>query len=263
MNFKRGLHMRTSFIGLSALALAAATPALAADAAPFTISGSAALTTDYRFRGISQSDKRIAAQASATVTHSSGVYASFWASSIDETTVYPGASTELDLIAGYSKTISGVTLDGGVLYYVYANTISGFPSDFFEPYASVKSTFGPLTAKLGVAYAPKQHAVARPSTYGTGGRDDNLYVYTDLSAAIPKTPITLSGHLGYSKGPSFLTLGVPHYYDWNIGASYTYKIATFAVSYVDTSANSGQFVGGVNGRDQGKAGVVGSVTFAF
>src|SRR5204863_9914076 len=108
-----------------------------------------------RFRGISQSDKRIAAQASGTITHSSGFYASFWTSSIASDTVYQGANDELDLIAGYSKTIDGVTLDGGVLYYVYANADSvtvpgGHASDFFEPYFSAKTTFGPITGKLGL-----------------------------------------------------------------------------------------------------------------
>lgn len=270
--------MHVSFIGLSALALvAAATPALAEDAAPaaaptFTITGSAALTSDYRFRGISQSDKRIAAQASGTITHSSGFYASFWTSSISEY-VYPGANDELDLIAGYSKTIDSVTIDGGVLYYVYANTNKGFPSDFFEPYASIKTTYGPVTAKVGAAYAPKQKAVARPATYGVGGKDDNLYLYGELSSAIPKTPFSVLAHLGYQKGRSYLTGGLDHYYDWNLGVSYTYKVATFSIAYVDTSKNakrSGVFdlqsassLGLRPARDQAKAGAVGSVTFAF
>ena len=49
--------MRASIIGLTALALAAtATPALAQDdTSEFTLTGSAALVSDYRFRGISQS----------------------------------------------------------------------------------------------------------------------------------------------------------------------------------------------------------------
>jgi uncharacterized protein (TIGR02001 family) len=266
--------MRTSFIGLSALALvtavAAAAPAFADEAAAapaFTITGSAALTSDYRFRGISQSDRRVAAQASATLTHSSGFYASFWTSSISEY-VYAGANDELDLIGGYSKTIDGVTLDGGLLYYVYANANNGVPSDFFEPYASVKTTFGPATAKFGVNYAPKQHAVARPATYGLGGKDDNLYIYGELSGAIPKTPFSVLAHLGYNKGASYLTGGLDHYYDWNLGASYTYKNATLSVTYVDTSKNAkrGAFLLGSAGgqvRNQATAGVVGALTFAF
>jgi len=78
--------MRASMIGLSALALlASATPALAQDdTKEFTLTGSAAIVSDYRFRGISQSNKRFAVQASATLAHSSGAYISFWSSSIDD-----------------------------------------------------------------------------------------------------------------------------------------------------------------------------------
>jgi uncharacterized protein (TIGR02001 family) len=263
--------MRTSFIGLSALALvtaAAAAPAFADEAAPapaFVITGSAALTSDYRFRGISQSDRRVAAQASATLTHSSGFYVSFWTSSISEY-VYTGANDELDLIGGYSKTLDGVTLDGGVLYYVYANANNGVASDFFEPYLSAKTTYGPVTAKLGLAYAPKQAAVTFP--VGFGKKSDNLYVYGELSGAIPKTPFSVLAHLGYNKGISYLSGGLDHYYDWNFGGSYTYKNATLSVTYVDTSKNAkrGAFLLGSTGgqtRNQATAGVVGALTFAF
>lgn len=251
--------MRTSIIGLSAVALAAAsaTPALAQDdSAEFTLTGSAALVSDYRFRGISQSGKRIAAQASATLTHSSGFYGSFWASSIDDY-VAAGADAELDLIGGYSTTISGVTLDGGVLYYVYPSATKGANTDFFEAYGSVKAPVGPATLKAGFAYAPKQKALSL-----TGAKLDNLYLYTDASFAIPETPLALSGHLGYSKDQSFLT-GGKKYLDWNLGATYTWKAATFGVSYVDTDFPKGFIINPASGKDMAKAGVVISATYAF
>ena len=69
--------MRTSF-GLLGLSLAAvASPAFAEDTAPppaVTVNGTAAIVSDYRFRGISQSNKRFAVQGSITVAHESGVY---------------------------------------------------------------------------------------------------------------------------------------------------------------------------------------------
>lgn len=248
--------MRASFIGLSALALAAtATPAFAQDdTSEFTLTGSAALVSDYRFRGISQSGKRIAAQASATLAHSSGFYGSFWASSIDDY-VAAGADAELDLIAGYSTTLGAVTLDGGVLYYVYPSAAKGVNTDFFELYGSVKGAIGPVTAKLGVAYAPEQKALTL-----TGPKLDNLYVYTDLSYTVPDTPFGLSAHLGYSKDSSFLT--GDKYTDWSLGATYTWRAATFGISYVDTDQPKG-FLVTPGGRDIAKAGVVGSVTYAF
>lgn len=248
--------MRASMIGLSALALvASAAPALAQDdTKDFTLTGSAALVSDYRFRGISQSGKRLAAQASATLTHSSGFYGSFWASSIDDY-VAAGSDTELDVIGGYSTTISGVTLDGGALYYVYSTASKGVDTDFLELYASAKVAVGPATVKVGAAYAPKSNAL----TVGFG-KEDNLYVYSDVSATVPETPFGVSAHIGHSFDKSFITGG--EYTDWSLGATYTWRAATFGISYVDTDMPYGQFINGF-GRDMGKAGVVGSVTYAF
>jgi uncharacterized protein (TIGR02001 family) len=258
--------MRNSLAGFSALALAlSAGPALAQDAtdAPasdFTITGTAALTTDYRFRGISQSNEKLAVQGGATLTHSSGVYGSFWASSIDDY-VAAGADAELDLIAGYSKTVDGVTVDGGILYYVYASAAKGVNTDFFEPYISAKYTYGPVTGKVGATYAWKQHAINAGAFTGNE-RDDNLYVYGELSGAVPNTPIAVTGHLGYSHGRSLLTFGQKDYLDWNLTGTYTYKNLTFGVTYVDTDVKKrSPFFAGY--YDQVDPSVLGSITVAF
>jgi len=248
--------MRFNLLGMSALALAAVSaPAFAQDAVPasdFTVTGGATLVTDYRFRGISQTDKRFAVQGTLTVSHSSGFYASVWGSSIDDY-IANGGDQEIDLIAGYSKAFGSITVDGGVLYYYYPGS-GGITTDFFEPYASVKTTYGPVTAKVGVAFAPKQHALAYVG--GANAREDNLYVYGELSGAVG--PIALTSHLGYSHGPSYLTIG-KNYWDWNVGASYTWNHLTFGVSYVDTNKDALS----PSGRNISKAGVVGSVGVAF
>ncbi|NBU79230.1 MAG: hypothetical protein EBS50_09180, partial [Sphingomonadaceae bacterium] len=137
--------------------LASAAPAFAEETKPFTVNGSATLTSDYRFRGISQTDKGFALQGSMTVTHSSGVYASVWGSSIDDY-VANGGDQELDLIVGYKKTVGGTTFDVGGLYYYYPGSSAvsaNYNSDFLELYGSVAQTFGPATAKLTANYAPK------------------------------------------------------------------------------------------------------------
>jgi len=250
---KRENHtMRFTILGMSALALAAVSaPAFAQDepAPAVTVTGSATVVSDYRFRGISQTNKRFALQGGFTVAHESGFYVSTWGSSIDEY-VAAGSDQEIDLIAGYSKTFGGATVDAGVLYYYYPGS-NGANTDFIEPYASVKGTFGPATAKVGFAYAPKQHAIA-----AVNARDDNLYMYGELSGALG--PVSLTSHLGYSKGPSFLTIG-KNYWDWNIGASYSWNHLTFGVSYVDT--NKAAF--SPSGRNVAKAGVVGSIGVSF
>ena len=233
---------------------ATATPpaAAAAPAPAFTITGGATLVSDYRFRGISQTNKRFAIQGTFSVAHSSGFYATVWGSSIDNY-IANGGNTELDLIAGYRKTFGSTTIDGGVLYYYYPGS-GGINSDFAEPYISVAQAFGPVTAKVTANYAPKQNGLSIGN-----GKEDNLYLARDLSVAVPKTPVSLTAHLGHSYGPSYLTIG-KGYTDWSLGASATIHNLTFGVQYVDTSKHN-QFV--VGGRDEASAGIVGSVGVAF
>jgi uncharacterized protein (TIGR02001 family) len=246
---------KTILAAASLLSLAvSATPAMATDLGNgFSVGGGATLVSDYRFRGISQTDKRFAVQGTFTVSHASGFYATVWGSSIDDYVAY-GSDQEIDLIAGYKKTFGATTIDGGVLYYYYPGS-SGFNSDFVEPYISVAQAIGPVTAKVTANYAPKQHALA----VFPHSKDDNLYLAGDLSAAIPKTPVSLSAHLGHTFGPSYLSIG-KGYTDWGVGASVAVKNLTFGINYVDTSKHN-QFIIGT--RDEAKAGVVGSVGVSF
>ena len=54
------------------------TAAHATAAEPITVTGSAAFTTDYLFRGISQTGNNAAVQAGMAATHESGAYFSVW-----------------------------------------------------------------------------------------------------------------------------------------------------------------------------------------
>ena len=251
--------MRTKLItGLSALALSTflATPAVAAEiGGGFSVNGSATVVSDYRFRGISQTDKDFAVQGGITVSHASGVYFGVWGSSIDDY-VAGGSDQELDIIGGFKTTFGGTTLDVGFIYYYYPGAekiVPGLDTDFFEPYVALSHTFGPVTGKISAAYAPKQSALSVGF-----GNEDNLYVAADLSAGVPGTPITISGHVGHSFGPSYLTIG-DEYTDWNVMASYTTGPVTLGVAYVDTNKNAFS----PSGRNISKAGVVGSIGVSF
>lgn len=231
------------------------TSATAADLGDgFSANGGATLVTDYRFRGISQTDRRFAVQGTFTIGHSSGFYATVWGSSIDDY-VENGSDQEIDLIAGYSKTIGATKLDGGVLYYYYPGS-GGINSDFFEPYLSVSQAFGPVTAKVTANYAFKQRALALNQV---SPKEDNLYLAGDLSAAIPKSPVSVTAHLGHTFGPSYISIG-KGYTDWGIGASVAIKNVSVGIQYVDASKD---FINPFNGRNESKAGVVGSVGVSF
>jgi uncharacterized protein (TIGR02001 family) len=262
--------MRSILVGSTILAAALfAAPVLAQDAAAapaapasdFTITGGATLTSDYRFRGVSQTDKRFAIQGTLGISHASGFYIGTWGSSIDDY-VAAGGDQEIDLYAGYKKTFSGTTVDGGVLYYYYPGS-GGANTDFFEPYLNASHTFGPVSAKVGLNYAWKQSAqtCSYDPRCGNKAKEDNLYTYGELSGAIPGIPLTFTGHLGESWGRSYLTNGLKNYTDWSLTAAYTWKALTFSIAYVDTDFKKGEFV--VNGRDEVKGGVVGAIAVAF
>ncbi|MFD2578275.1 TorF family putative porin [Novosphingobium colocasiae] len=226
---------------LAGSALAAA-PAFAdeAPASPVTITGNVSLVTDYRFRGISQSAGKMAVQGGITATHSSGFYVGTWSSSISEGSLPGYGSQELDLFAGWSGEVTpGVTLDAGLLYYVYPGGTDAFDTDFFEPWASIKGTVGPATIKVGANYAWKQSSL--PNAFD-GSKDDNLYVYGNVDIAIPSTPVTVSGHIGYTNGvlaPCYYCTGDKTGVDYSIGASATvFGPLSVGVSYIGVSGPS-------------------------
>jgi len=229
-DLKKGIKMRKSILGLSAVLLTTlATPAFAQEEdSGLKITGSVGLVSDYRFRGFSQSSEDPAIQGGITATTDSGLYASVWASSIS----FAG-KTEMDLVAGYSKElIPGVTFDGGVLYYLYPKHSydSTANTDFFEPYVNLSTTFGPVSAKIGANYAWKQSALIDAN----GDKADSIYVHTEWSAGIPDTPLGLNAHAGYAKSDAFPGGPDGEVFDYSVGATATYKMLTFGVSYVNT-----------------------------
>lgn len=234
----------------AAVALFAATPAFAQEEppAPFTVSGSVALVSDYRFRGVSQSDEEMAVQGGLSVTHSSGAYVGTWASNLAGWGTFGGANMELDLFGGFKLPVGGGSLDVGLTWYMYPGGAS--ETDFAEPYVKLSGTAGPVSLLAGVAYAPKQQALGKWYATGAdaaagvytdpGDKKDNLYLWGDASSAIPSTPVTLKAHIGRSEGNSGLgpngTSVAPtgEYWDWLVGADYALGKIVLSVAYVDT-----------------------------
>ena len=108
-------------LAVSTLTLIDTARADAANDADYTVSGNVALTSDYVFRGLTQTWGDPAIQGGADLSTTNGFAAGFWASSISDRT-YPGASLELDVYASY-----GVAIDddwswrAGVYGYLYPN----------------------------------------------------------------------------------------------------------------------------------------------
>ncbi|MES2699028.1 MAG: TorF family putative porin [Pseudomonadota bacterium] len=206
--------MLTSIRSLTAATLLASTllaaPAFAQDESDITVSGSVALVSEYRFRGVDLSDSDPAIQGSIGVSHSSGLYVGTWASSLDESTGY--GHTEIDFYAGWKGEVTpGVTLDAGATYYYYPNAVPG-DFDVIEFYTKAGFGVGPASLTLGAAYSPKQDSL------DFGGPRDNVYVSADLGLGIPETPISLLAHAGYTDGALTYTANSKAW-DWSLGAS--------------------------------------------
>ena len=75
-----------------------------------------------------------------------------------------------------------------------------------------------------------------------GDKEDNLYVWADVSGGVPGTPVSLRAHLGYSDGnpglgPNGTSLApTGKYLDWLVGADLAIPGTplTLGVAYVDT-----------------------------
>lgn len=266
----------------AAALLAAMLPAAAfaqdEEAKSVTITGSATLASDYRFRGVSQSDKEMAIQGGVTLTHKSGLYAGVWGSNLAGWGTFGGANMELDLIGGYKMPLGDKgALDVGLVWYMYPGGAD--ESDFAEPYVKLTGTAGPATLTAGAAYAPKQHALANVSNApnSRGQKDDNLYLWGDGAVAIAGTPFAAKAHIGYSDGNPGLgpngTSVAPtgRYWDWSLGMDATWRNLTLNLSYVDTDISKSEAAllqpnfskGGDGSGSIADGAVVASVTAAF
>lgn len=212
----------------------AATPAFADETDPpsdITVTGSAALVSQYRFRGLSQSDNKPAVQAAITVAHSSGFYVATWGSSASAGSgpINIGG-TEIDVYGGYTHAIgkSGLTVDAGVYGYLYPGATTG---NYVELYGSLAKSLGPASAKVGVYYAPAQKVFNYNWTSPTR---HNAYVYGELSSGIPGTPLTVHSHLGHTGGG--FDWGKP-YIDYNVGVTYKWKALALDASLVGTNVS--------------------------
>lgn len=233
---------------LSTLALSGTVFAQAAPAAPdYTLSFNAGAVTDYRYRGISQSRLRPAAQAGADLAHSSGFYVGTWASTIRWIEDAGGdAKAEWDLYGGYKGELAGFGYDVGVLRYQYPGHDLAVSPNTTELY--VAGSLGPATLKYS-------HA----TTNLFGFSDSKNSYYVDLSATFDMGGgWSLVPHVGYQKVKN------------NDAASYTdYSVAvakdfgnglSASVALVDTDADG--YVA-PNGKDLGRAGAVLGVKYSF
>jgi len=195
---------------------------------PWGLSFGAAFTSDYNFRGISQSARRPAVQADAEITYNIypnlQLYAAIFGSSLK---LPSQASMELDGSFGIRPSFGDLNLDFGATYYGYPGELPGVKSEFWEFYGKASyKVFDMLTVGANLYHAPNWLNLGARGTY-----------YSLTAALELPANFEISGELGrYSLGrPTGAIASLPDYTYWNAGLSYKYKVATLDLRYHDTN----------------------------
>ncbi len=246
-------NMTTTFSLAAALTLAmgaCAAPAFAETATPdHALSFNAAVTSDYRYRGISQSRAKPALQGGADYSHApTGLYAGVWASTIKWTKDLGGdGSIEIDVYGGKKGELTGgVSYDVGGLYYVY-------PSNGLKPSANTFELYGQIG--FGPAYVKYSHSTT--NLFGTA--DSKGSGYLDLGANLELAPtVMLNLHAGRQR---VAHNGMYSYNDYKIGVTKDFGVASLAVAMIKTSTDA--YVSPVSGRNLGKTGFVATISKTF
>lgn len=197
--------------------------AYAADAAPaatpeHVVTYNMGVTTDYVFRGISQSRNSPAVSGGVDYGHSpTGLYAGAWASTISwiADSHAPGATTaersstpfELDLYGGMKGDIGGgLSYDVGGIYYYYPNHKLGKNPDANTLEAYGKIAYGPVYFKVNYALTDAFFFANKAGSY-----------YLDLGADVPVME-GLVANLHYGRF-SFKGASAANYTDWKVGVT--------------------------------------------
>jgi uncharacterized protein (TIGR02001 family) len=286
--------MQTSKLLAALLATLAAAPAWAADAAPeHTLVGNVSLTSQYVFRGLTQTNGKPAIQAGLDYARSSGLYAGTWLSNISWFTDQnngtksapvalssPGgglsnsANLEWDLYAGFKNSFAGdFTYDVGGIYYYYPGIYDKLGAyrkpDTVELYGAIGYKWVSLKYSKGVS----------SETFGVNegkGAD-----YLDLSASVPiaDSGVNLQAHVGkqrYPNKPNTAYWGTSggdnsyfSYTDYKLGltkeiSGYTYGLAYTHANSKDTAPdNDTTAYMNAFGKNTGGGRVAVSVTHTF
>jgi uncharacterized protein (TIGR02001 family) len=219
---------------------------------PHSLSANVSLTSNYIFRGISQTAGEAAIQGGLDYSHSSGFYLGTWGSNVSWLTGfqnYTSGSMELDIYGGYRNSIGPVSYDVGAIRYMYPGSKNG------------GGNLGAWTSEAYVSlgwewFTAKYSYYLSDAVFGIGPNADGSD-YLDISASLPigETGLTLGAHWGTF---NFKNVSAADYDDWKVSASYDLgklgKLGdgmTLGVAYTDTDAGTG-FWTDLNGEYLGK-----------
>ncbi|GHF24299.1 TIGR02001 family outer membrane protein [Kordiimonas sediminis] len=190
----------------------------AAEIGDLSVSGELTLVNDYRFRGVSLSDKDPALQAALSLEHGSGFYVSAWGSTVDD---IAGADVEIDIITGYSHDLGeGRTVDVGLIWYTYPG---GNDVNYWEAFSTYAMPLGQGAASVGVNYVWSQE---------NSGNRDNIYVWMGAEHLLGSSPFTLDGYVAFEDGAF-----AHDKLEWTVGISTEWQGIGLRLGYLDTDQN--------------------------
>lgn len=235
----------------------------------FDVSFGVAGVTDYRFRGVSNSDKDPTLQGYVELQAFDWVYAGVWASGVDFPNPWSAmdGSVEIDFYGGLRRSWGDVTLDVGGLYYYYPGQETrgiGSDVDYWELYAKPTVAFSRYGSLSVNAYWTGDY-------FDTGSNALYLSVIPKFNVPLtfgPDVGFYVSGELG-RQWFSGKTTDLPFrwtfkdYLTWNIGGGVTYKAMTVDVRYSDTDLSKRECVFNAGSRGRCGAAVIGKVSFDF
>lgn len=213
-------------------------------------------TSDYVFRGISQSAERPVVQGGVDVTYGM-FYVGAWASGIDfngkHDQVYQNDRVEMDIYAGIKPEWRKITFDLGIIGYTYngtkATAAPGASVDYLELKAGASTTvLKDVAVGATVYYSPE----------GSGEIGEVWTVEGSVSKPLGKLSIldlAASGTVGHS---AFESSAMTDYTYWNLGLTATAGKLSFDVRYWDTDLKKGEN-GWTNSAFQADERVVGTV----
>ena len=256
--------MQKTLLALAAALAVTAIPSIAqAQASPLSFNVS--LTSDYRYRGISQTRLKPAIQGGVDYALPAGFYVGAWASTIKWIEDAGGDSkVEIDVYGGYKGEITkDLSYDVGLLQYLYPgaktpawNATYKNPNTT-EAYGAL--TFGPATVKASVALS---------DLFGNydfaGGQSSKGSVYVEIGAGLEVgAGVTVTPHLGYQKVRNIANAS---YTDYSLTASKDFSGFLVSAGIVGTDANKSFYVPGFVANSTkflGKTGAVVSVKYSF
>lgn len=233
----------------------------------------AGATTNYIFRGISQSNNQPSVNANAEIRYvindNYTVYLGGAGSSVKLTNQNPSPPTEWDAIGGLRTTYGAFTLDLGAIGYLYSKTVNATfvtTPNWYEGYAKASyAVTDALTVGVNLFLSPSYLDYGAKSQYLAGTA---AYKFGDFQVS-GEFGRQFLGNTDVAHGSNNAKVNLPDYNYWNVGAGYTYKIATLDLRYhgTDLSKNECFKITGTTGvANQSKycgAAFVGTLSFAL